>query len=101
MFDIDLWREIFQSINKNRLRTLMSGFTVLFAIMLFTILFGIANGLQNTFTEAFGDDATNAIFIRSGTTSKASNGLKLDGVFNLIIIRLAVLNLKMMIILNT
>jgi putative ABC transport system permease protein len=76
MFDIDLWREIFQSINKNRLRTLMSGFTVLFAIMLFTILFGIANGLQNTFTEAFGDDATNAIFIRSGTTSKASNGLQ-------------------------
>jgi len=54
----------------------MSGFTVLFAIMLFTILFGIANGLQNTFTEAFGDDATNAIFIRSGTTSKASNGLQ-------------------------
>jgi len=49
---------------------------VLFAIMLFTILFGIANGLQNTFTEAFGDDATNAIFIRSGTTSKASNGLQ-------------------------
>ena len=76
MFDIDLWREIFQSINKNRLRTLMSGFTVLFAIMLFTILFGISNGLQNTFTEAFGDDATNAIFIRSGTTSKASNGLQ-------------------------
>lgn len=76
MFDIDLWREIFQSINKNRLRTLMSGFTVLFAIMLFNILFGIANGLQNTFTEAFGDDATNAIFIRSGTTSKASNGLQ-------------------------
>jgi len=76
MFDIDLWREIFQSINKNRLRTLMSGFTVLFAIMLFTILFGIANGLQNTFTEAFGDDATNAIFIRSGTTTKASNGLQ-------------------------
>ena len=76
MFDIDLWREIFQSINKNRRRTLMSGFTVLFAIMLFTILFGIANGLQNTFTEAFGDDATNAIFIRSGTTSKASNGLQ-------------------------
>lgn len=76
MFDLDLWREIFQSINKNRLRTIMSGFTVLFAIMLFTILFGIANGFQNTFTEAFGDDATNAIYINSGTTTKASNGLQ-------------------------
>jgi len=76
MFDIDLWREIFQSINKNRLRTLLSGFTVLFAIMLFTILFGIANGLQNTFTEAFADDATNAIFINSGTTTKAYKGMQ-------------------------
>ena len=45
MFDLDLWREIFQSINKNRTRSLLSGFTVAFAIMLFTILFGIANGL--------------------------------------------------------
>lgn len=76
MFDIDLWREIFQSINKNRLRTLLSGFTVVFAIMLFTILFGLVNGLQNTFTDAFGDDATNAIFINSGTTTKAHKGLQ-------------------------
>lgn len=76
MFDLDLWREIFQSINKNRLRTLLSGFTVLFAIMLFTILFGIANGLQNTFAEAFSDDATNSIFINSGTTTKAHKGLQ-------------------------
>lgn len=76
MFDIDLWREIFQSINKNRVRSLLSGFTVAFAILLFTILFGIANGLQNTFQEAFADDATNSIFIRSGQTTKAHKGLQ-------------------------
>ena len=74
MFDIDLWREIFQSINKNRTRSLLSGFTVAFAILLFTILFGIANGLQNTFAEAFVDDANNAIFINSGRTTKAHKG---------------------------
>ncbi len=56
MFDLDLWREIFQSINKNRTRSVLSGFTVAFAILLFTILFGIANGLKNTFKEAFGTD---------------------------------------------
>jgi len=76
MFDIDLWREIFQSINKNRLRTILSGFTVVFAIMLFTILFGLVNGLQNTFTEAFADDANNSIFINSGRTTKAHKGLQ-------------------------
>lgn len=76
MFDLDLWREIFQSINKNRTRSLLSGFTVAFAILLFTILFGIANGLKNTFAEAFVDDANNSIFIRSGRTSKAHKGLQ-------------------------
>jgi len=76
MFDLDLWREIFQSINKNRLRTILSGFTVVFAIMLFTILFGLVNGLQNTFTEAFADDANNSIFINSGRTTKAHKGLQ-------------------------
>ncbi len=76
MFDIDLWREIFQSINMNRTRSLLSGFTVAFAILLFAILFGIANGLQNTFAEAFVDDANNAIFIYSGTTTKPHKGLQ-------------------------
>ena len=76
MFDLDLWREIFQSINKNRTRSVLAGFTVAFAIMLFAILFGIANGLQNTFTEAFADDANNAIFIRAGRTTKAHKGLQ-------------------------
>ena len=42
MFDLDLWREIFQSINKNRTRSLLSGFTVAFAILLFTILFSFS-----------------------------------------------------------
>ncbi|WP_136481548.1 ABC transporter permease [Cognatitamlana onchidii] len=76
MFDLDLWREIFQSINKNRTRSLLSGFTVTFAILLFTILFGIANGLKNTFKEAFGTDANNSIVIFSGRTSVAHNGLQ-------------------------
>ena len=76
MFDLDLWREIFQSINKNRTRSILSGFTVAFAILLFTILFGLANGLNNTFSEAFVDDAANAVFIRSGRTTKAHKGLQ-------------------------
>ena len=78
MFDLDLWREIFQSISKNKLRTLLSGGTVIFAIMLFAILFGLANGLQNTFNEGMGGDAENTIFINSGRTSKAGSGNQAD-----------------------
>lgn len=76
MFDLDLWREIFQSINKNRTRSLLSGFTVAFAILLFAILFGLAKGLENTFSDAFNDDANNAIFIYAGRTAKAHKGLQ-------------------------
>jgi putative ABC transport system permease protein len=76
MFDLDLWREIFQSINMNRTRSLLSGFTVAFAILLFAILFGISNGLNNTFAEAFKDDAINNIVIYPGKTTKAHKGLQ-------------------------
>ena len=77
MFDIDLWREIFQSINKNRTRAILSGFTVVFAIMLFTILFGISNGLENTFEKLFINTADNAISLNTGTTSKPYKGFQI------------------------
>ena len=77
MIDLGLFREIFQSLNKNKLRTLLSGFTVAFAIMLFTILFGIANGFQNTFNNEFAGDAKNSIFLYSGRTTKAVEGYQI------------------------
>lgn len=76
MFDLDRWREIFQSIRKNKLRSILSGFTVAFAILLFTLLFGIVTGLQNQFKTAFVDDAQNAIFVTVWKTSKPYKGLQ-------------------------
>jgi|UniRef100_UPI0040486244 putative ABC transport system permease protein len=76
MFDLDRWREIFQSINKNKLRSIMSGFTVAFAILLFTLLFGIVSGLSNSFKDAFADDAQNSMFVRVWKTTKPFKGLQ-------------------------
>lgn len=76
MFDLDRWREILQTINKNKLRTLLAGFTVTLGILIFTILFGMGNGLKNTFYESFQDDAQNTIFIYPGRTSKPFKGFK-------------------------
>lgn len=76
MFDLDRWREIFQSINKNRLRSVMSGFTVAFAILLFTLLFGIVSGLSNSFKGAFADDAQNSMRVRVWKTTKPYKGLQ-------------------------
>ncbi|MEN8890389.1 MAG: ABC transporter permease, partial [Wenyingzhuangia sp.] len=76
IFDRDLWFEIVQSIRKNKLRTILSGFTITFAILIFTLLFGISNGLQNTFSTFFVNDTPNAIYINSGRTSKPYEGKK-------------------------
>ena len=76
MFNRDRWREIFETIGKNKLRTFLSGFTVALGIFIFIILFGLGNGLKNTFQEFFLDDASNAIFINPGKTSMPYKGFK-------------------------
>ncbi len=77
MFDLDSWREIFITISKNKLRTVLSGFTIAFAILLFTILFGIGNGLRNTFKEQFAGDSMLSIFLRPFSTSKPYKGYQI------------------------
>ncbi len=83
MFDIDRWREIFQSINKNKLRTILGAFTVTLGIYIFTVLFGMGNGLKNTFNEFFIDDAQNMIRISTGRTTKAFKGFKENRIIQL------------------
>ena len=66
MFNIERWKEIFQSIQKNKLRTALSGFTVSLGILIFIILFGLGEGdvLMGAFpTGGRGDDHTAAELI--------------------------------------
>lgn len=74
MFSRDNWKEIFETIQKNKLRTFLSGFTVALGILIFVVLFGFGNGLINTFDEFFSDDATNTFFIFPGRTSMPYKG---------------------------
>ena len=45
-------------------------------IFIFIILFGLGNGLKNSFKEFFLDDATNILYVESGKTSKPFKGYK-------------------------
>ncbi len=78
MFDLDRWREIYESIRSNILRTVLSGFTVALGLYIFIVLFGIGTGLQNAFTEGFTRDATNLITIFTRKTTIAYGGLQSD-----------------------
>ncbi len=74
MFSRDRWFEIFDSIKKNKLRTFLSGFTVALGILIFVVLFGFGNGLDNTFEKFFKDDALNTMLIVPTRTSKPFMG---------------------------
>ncbi|GGW29598.1 ABC transporter permease [Arenibacter certesii] len=76
MFSSDNWKEIFDTIQKNKLRTFLSGFTVALGILIFVVLFGMGNGLINTFDDFFGDDATNVLYVFPGRTTIPYKGYK-------------------------
>lgn len=76
MLSRDTWKEIFDTIRKNKLRTFLTGFTMAIGILIVVILVGFTNGLQNTFQEFFGDDSTNTFFIFPGRTSLPYKGYK-------------------------
>lgn len=78
MFNRDNWKEIFETIQKNKLRTFLSGFTVSLGILIFVVLYGMGNGLINTFNEFFGDDATNVLYVFPGKTTIPYKGYKSD-----------------------
>ncbi len=76
MFSRDTWSEIFETIQKNKLRTFLSGFTVALGIFIVVILVGFTNGLQNTFDTLFQDDATNTFFVIPTRTNLPYQGYK-------------------------
>ncbi|WP_276389551.1 ABC transporter permease [Eudoraea chungangensis] len=76
MFSWDTWKEIFETIQKNKLRTFLSGFTVALGILIFVSLFGLGNGLINTFDKFFQEDATNVLYLFPGKTTIPYKGYK-------------------------
>ncbi|MEQ8703164.1 MAG: ABC transporter permease [Phaeodactylibacter sp.] len=75
MIDFDKWREIFNSIQRHPLRTILTALGVFWGIFMLIILLGAGDGLKNGVEYEFRDDAINSMWIRNGTTSMPYRGL--------------------------
>ena len=78
LFERDTWQEIYDSLRKNKLRTIITMIGVWWGILLLVALLGAARGMENSFNRLFGDFATNSVFIWGQTTGKPFKGFQ-DG----------------------
>ncbi len=76
IFDRNTWQEIFGSISKNKVRTIITVIGVLWGIFIYIALAGSAQGMDNGFEKSFETVARNSLFAWSQSTSKPYKGYK-------------------------
>lgn len=76
IFDSDTWQEIFGSIRKNKVRTIITVIGVLWGIFIYIVLSGAAKGLENGFEREFKNVAMNSMFAWAQQTSIPYGGFK-------------------------
>ena len=74
IFDRDTWDEIFESISKNRTRTIITTIGVFWGIFIYIALAGSSTGLENGFDQAFSGISKNSMGVWAQRTSIAYKG---------------------------
>ncbi len=69
-------QEIFSTLKQNKLRAIMTGFSVAWGIFMLILLLGSGNGLQQGMENNFRGTSKNALWIWSRQTQVAYDGLK-------------------------
>ncbi len=71
----DILQEIYGTVMRNKMRTVLTGFAVSWGIFMLIVLLGAGNGLIHAFENQSADMKINSMKIYPGFTSKSFNGL--------------------------
>ncbi len=75
MFNLDTWSEIFDSLHRHKLRSLLTAFGVFWGIFMLVLLLGAGRGLEKGALSSFGDMAKNSVFFWGSRTQLPYKGL--------------------------
>lgn len=78
LFDTDRWNEIWQTISRNRKRSIMTALGVFWGIFMLIVLLGAGIGLSHMYRAQLGDAATNAVLMQAAQTSVPYRGMPVN-----------------------
>jgi len=74
MFDKDKWQEIFGTIRKNKLRTILTALGVFWGVFMLIFLLGMGSGLESGVFKNFGSQMRNKMYVWGERTNTAYKG---------------------------
>ena len=72
--DIDFFHEIWQSISRNKVRSILTGFGVGWGILMFILMSGIGNGFKNGILYGITGFPQNSMYVFTNSTTKKYKG---------------------------
>ena len=75
-FDVDTYREILDTLTRNKSRSFLTGFGVFWGVFMLVSLIGGGQGMKEMLNKNFDGFATNSAFVWSQRTSKAYKGFR-------------------------
>ena len=74
--DIDTYREIIDTLTRNKSRSLLTGFGVFWGVFMLVSLIGGGNGVKELLSKQFEGFATNSAFVFAQPTTKPYHGFR-------------------------